>query len=528
VIPLTTGLDRLLADGARRLAGRPYALLAHGASVTAELMPAHLALARSAAGAPALLVAPEHGYYGVEQDMVPSESSADPWTGAPIASLYGDSAESLRPDPSLFDDVELLVVDLQDVGSRYYTYAATAIWAAEAALAAGREVWVLDRPNPLGGEAIEGGTVHPGFESFVGAFALPVRHGLTLGELVRLEARRRGFPEGLTVWRMSGWERGRLWEETGRPWIAPSPNMPTAATAALYPGGCLVEATTLSEGRGTTRPFHLVGAPGVDPVRVAGRLAERLARDAPGDPGVVALPTYFRPGFQKHAGSACGGLELARRALRVRRRPARDRPADRERSLPPGARERRRARGVDRGLALGRGGVPRGAPGAPAVPGARAGLRSRRDGGRVKRIHLLRYEGEPAALEALFAAVRAEGMRAGWLQADPERREEGPAGDAVEAGAFRAAAVAPGRVASVKRVAGPPVLRDLLREHFLGCTLVVVRPGGAGSALDAELSEAPILEPVGESLRVRPPGQAALDLAPEALAARLRRPRPWG
>ena len=310
MIPLTTGLDRLLADGARRLAGRPYALLAHGASVTAELMPAHLALARSAAGAPALLVAPEHGYYGVEQDMVPSESSADPWTGAPIASLYGDSAESLRPDPSLFDDVELLVVDLQDVGSRYYTYAATAIWAAEAALAAGREVWVLDRPNPLGGEAIEGGTVHPGFESFVGAFALPVRHGLTLGELVRLEARRRGFPEGLTVWRMSGWERGRLWEETGRPWIAPSPNMPTAATAALYPGGCLVEATTLSEGRGTTRPFHLVGAPGVDPVRVAGRLAERLARDAPGDPGVVALPTYFRPGFQKHAGSACGGLEL--------------------------------------------------------------------------------------------------------------------------------------------------------------------------------------------------------------------------
>ena len=146
----------------------------------------------------------------------------------------------------------------------------------------------------------------------------------------------------------------------------------------------------------------------------------------------------------------------------------------------------------------------------------------------MKRIHLLRYEGEPAALEALFAAVRAEGLRAGWLQVDPVRREEGPAGDAVEAGAFRAAAVAPGRVASVKRVAGPPVLRDLLREHFLGCTLVVVRPGGAGSALDAELSEAPILEPVGESLRVRPPGQAALDLAPEALAARLRRPRPWG
>lgn len=307
---LLTGLDRLLADGARGLAGRPYALLAHGASVTAELAPAHLALARSAAAAPALLIGPEHGFYGVEQDMVAARDGTDPWTGAPIASLYGDSAASLRPDPSLFEDLEVLVVDLQDVGSRYYTYAATAVWAAEAALAAGCEVWVLDRPNPLGGEAVEGGAVQPGFESFVGAFALPVRHGLTLGELVRLEARRRGWPDGLTVWRMAGWERRMLWEATGRPWIAPSPNMPTALTAALYPGGCLVEATTLSEGRGTTRPFQLLGAPGVDPVRVAARVAERLAADSPGDPGVAAVPTYFRPGFQKHAGAACGGVEL--------------------------------------------------------------------------------------------------------------------------------------------------------------------------------------------------------------------------
>jgi uncharacterized protein YbbC (DUF1343 family) len=310
MVGLFTGLDRLLADGARRLAGRPYALLAHGASVTADLVPAHLALARSAAGPAALLIGPEHGFYGVEQDMVPAGGSTDPWTGAPIASLYGDSAASLRPDPGLFAGVEVVIVDLQDVGSRYYTYAATAVWAAEAALAAGREVWVLDRPNPLGGVAIEGATVRPGFDSFVGAFAVPVRHGLTLGELVRLEARRRRLPAGLTVWRLAGWEREHLWQETGRPWIAPSPNMPTAATAALYPGACLVEATTLSEGRGTTRPFHLVGAPGVDPVRLAGRLAERLTGEAPGDPGVAAVPTYFRPGFQKHAGASCGGVEL--------------------------------------------------------------------------------------------------------------------------------------------------------------------------------------------------------------------------
>jgi hypothetical protein len=145
----------------------------------------------------------------------------------------------------------------------------------------------------------------------------------------------------------------------------------------------------------------------------------------------------------------------------------------------------------------------------------------------VKRIHLLRYEGEPAALEALFTAVRAEGLRAGWLQEDPERREEGPVADAVEAGAFRAAAVAPGRVASVKPVAGPPVLRDLLREHFLGCALVVVRPGGAASAFEAELVEVPALETAAGSLRIAVPGQGALELSPQGLAARLRRPRPW-
>lgn len=311
---IATGLDRLLAQAADRLGGRRYALLAHGASVTADLRPAHLALAREA-GPAALLLGPEHGFYGVEQDMVPAESAPDPWTGAPIASLYGESEGSLAPDSALFTDVDLLLIDVQDVGSRYYTYVATAVWAAEAALAAGTEVWVLDRPNPLGGERIEGALVRPGFESFVGAFHTPVRHGLTAGELVRLEALRRGWEgsaDGLTVWRVEGWERTVTWEETGRPWIAPSPNMPTAATAHLYPGGCLIEATAVSEGRGTTRPFHLVGAPGVDPPKLAARLEERLAADGgPGaDPGVAAIPTYFRPQFQKHAGAECGGVEL--------------------------------------------------------------------------------------------------------------------------------------------------------------------------------------------------------------------------
>ncbi len=301
-----TGLDRLL-DDVTRLAGRRYGILAHGASITRDGRPIHLALAASPAGPPSALFGPEHGYYGIEQDMIAAEGGTDPWTGAPVLSLYGDSEGTLRPSPSAFSGLDLLLIDLQDVGSRYYTYAATAIWAAQAAMSAGCEVWVLDRPNPLGGERIEGSLLAPGYESFVGAFRLPVRHGLTLGELFRLEAQRRrwiGTRAYFTVWYMDGWTRAMSWEETGLPWIAPSPNMPTVATAEVYPGGCLVEATELSEGRGTTRPFQLTGAPFIDPKRLAEEMNGRNL------PGVTFVPTYFRPQFQKHRGAVCGGVEL--------------------------------------------------------------------------------------------------------------------------------------------------------------------------------------------------------------------------
>lgn len=297
-----TGLDRLLADPSV-LAGRRYGLLAHAASLARDLRPIHRALARDA-GPPAALFGPEHGFYGIEQDMVAADGGHDPWTGAPVVSLYGDGEHTLRPCPCTFTGLDLLLIDLQDVGTRYYTYAASAVWAAEAALGTGCEVWVLDRPNPLGGEVVEGNLPRPGYESFVGAFRLPVRHGLTLGELVRLEARRRGWGEGLRVWEIDGWRRGMRWEESGLAWVAPSPNMPTLATALVYPGGCLVEATELSEGRGTTRPFHLTGAPGIDPPALADALT---ALDLP---GAAWVPTYFRPQFQKHRGQLCGGVEL--------------------------------------------------------------------------------------------------------------------------------------------------------------------------------------------------------------------------
>ena len=300
---ILTGLDRLLADK-EALAGRSYGLLVHAASVSAGLVPAHLALAAAGAGAPALLLGPEHGLYGIEQDMVPSADQVDPWTGLRVVSLYGDSERSLRADRSLFSDLDLLIVDLQDVGSRYYTYAATAVWAAEVALGEGCEVWVLDRPNPIGGMVVEGNLRREDFESFVGAFEMPVRHGLTLGELMRLEAARRNWPKGLRVWDMAGWHRSMLWEETDRVWMAPSPNIPTARAALVYPGLCLLEGTELSEGRGTTRPFELAGAPGVDAVRLAHELNAR------GLSGVRFVPTFFRPVFHKHAAEVCGGVEI--------------------------------------------------------------------------------------------------------------------------------------------------------------------------------------------------------------------------
>ena len=299
---IATGLDRLLAE-VSQLGGRRYGVLAHAAAVTHGLRPIHLALAE-AGHPPAALFAPEHGFYAVEQDMVPSADQRDPWSGVPVLSLYGDSAASLRPSPSAFAGLDLLLIDLQDVGARYYTFAATAVWAAEAALAAGCEVWVLDRPNPLGGVVVEGNLPEPGFESFVGAFRIPVRHGLHC-ELVRSASAARALARPAALLDQSGWRRDMLLLELERPWVAPSPNMPSFATAVVYPGMCLIEATELSEGRGTTRPFLLAGAPGVDAVALATRLSGREL------PGVCFLPTLFKPQFQKHRGEICAGVELA-------------------------------------------------------------------------------------------------------------------------------------------------------------------------------------------------------------------------
>jgi uncharacterized protein YbbC (DUF1343 family) len=250
------------------------------------------------------LLTPEHGLDGVAQDMEAVADRRDPITGVEVRSLYGDDAESLAPAEDDLRSIETLLVDLPDIGARYYTFAATMDATMAACERAGIGVMVLDRPNPIGGTAREGGLVRPGFESFVSQLPTPARHGLTLGEISLLLQRERYPNLEVTVVPCRGWHRSDWWDATGLPWVPPSPNMPTLDTATVYPGLCLVEATNLSEGRGTTRPFHLVGAPWLDAEEVVTALRKLEI------PGLAFRAARFRPLFQKHAGSVCSGVEI--------------------------------------------------------------------------------------------------------------------------------------------------------------------------------------------------------------------------
>ena len=287
-------------------------VLCHPASVTSELV--HIVDRLIAAGVrPQRLFGPEHGVRGEAQDMVGVADGRDSRTGIPVTSLYGETFESLTPTAADLEGLDVLVVDLQDVGSRYYTYVWTMALALGAATRSGVAVIVLDRPNPLGGVAIEGGTVRDACTSFVGLGAVPVRHGLTIGEVARLVAA--GMPWGgtrfaqpldcdLAVVPARGWRRAMTFAETGLPWVMPSPNMPTPDTALVYPGQCLFEATNVSEGRGTTRPFEIVGAPFLDGNAWAAALEKAKPQ------GLRLRPIVFRPTFHKFAGKPCGGVQL--------------------------------------------------------------------------------------------------------------------------------------------------------------------------------------------------------------------------
>lgn len=296
-----TGLDRV-ADGdleaVRSIAGRNVGLLAHAASVDRGLRPAAAVLEQAGARIRALF-GPEHGFSGAAQDMigVGTRSAAE----LPVYSLYGDDVSHLSPKPEWLRDLDAIVIDLQDVGARYYTYVWTAALTMKAAAAVGTEVVVLDRPNPLGGARVEGAPQREGYLSFVGLYPVAVRHGLTIAEVMQWVCDREGLDrEALHVVRMDGWKRAMEWGDTGLPWVMPSPNMPTFDTARVYPGGCLVEGTTLSEGRGTTRPFELWGGPEVDPAALRGLDLH----------GATLRPVEFMPTFHKHAGRPCRGVQV--------------------------------------------------------------------------------------------------------------------------------------------------------------------------------------------------------------------------
>src|SRR5437588_6479022 len=236
-----TGLDRLVAERFARLRGMRVGLVAHPVSVDQHLRHACELLAAADGVRLAAVFGPEHGLLGVAQDLIGVRDGDDPLTGLRCHSLYGENFASLKPTAEMLRDLDVLVVDLQDVGSRYYTFQATMLYCLEAAAAHGLKTFVLDRPNPLGGAAVEGPALRPGFESFVGLHPLATRHGMTIGELARLFRAERRLTGELLVVPCQGWSRSMYFDETGLPWVVPSPHMPTRSTAIVYPGHCLLE-----------------------------------------------------------------------------------------------------------------------------------------------------------------------------------------------------------------------------------------------------------------------------------------------
>ncbi len=297
-----TGLDLVEQQWPADLRGVRAGLLAHPASIDRLFNHAVDVFRKARKFRLAAIFGPQHGIHGQTQDnMIEWEGFHDKDTGLPVFSLYGNVR---KPVPAMLDPIDALAIDLQDVGSRYYTFIWTMDLCMEACREAGKTVIVLDRPNPINGSMTEGPVLEPSYASFVGLKPLPVRHGMTIAEIAGY-LHRTYYPDlDFRIIPMQGWTRPMWPDSTGLPWVIPSPNMPTPDTALVYPGMCLLEGTNLSEGRGTTRPFEIFGAPFIHPGTIVNVLKEfRL-------PGVVFRPLSFQPTFQKHAKILCGGAQI--------------------------------------------------------------------------------------------------------------------------------------------------------------------------------------------------------------------------
>jgi uncharacterized protein YbbC (DUF1343 family) len=314
-MPVRLGLERLLDGPDRKLiTGQRVGLVCNPASIDSRIVHASDRLG-SGDWTLAALFGPQHGFRSdLQENMIESPHAQDAKRRVPVHSLYSETRE---PTAEMLADLDVLVIDLQDVGTRIYTYIYTMANCLRAARRHGIRVVVCDRPNPINGNDIEGAPLDPAYASFVGQFAIPMRHGLTIGEAARLFNDHFGLNAAVDVVPMDGWTRGMYWDDTGLPWVLPSPNIPTLDTAIVYPGGVLFEGTLLSEGRGTTRPFEIIGAPWIDGERFAEAMNRRNL------PGVSFRPVFFEPTFHKHMQTPSGGCQVhvtsrsAYRSLRV-------------------------------------------------------------------------------------------------------------------------------------------------------------------------------------------------------------------
>ena len=299
---IATGLDQFGQEYWKRFRGQSLGLLANQASVDHNLQNAKDVISSLLPGQLKITFGPQHGFTGEDQDnMVETEDYVDPALHIPTISLYGKKTDRLS---HFLDTIDLLVIDLQDVGTRVYTFIATMLFCLKEAAKAGKRVLLLDRPNPLGGVIVEGNLLRPEFYSLVGPFALPMRHGMTMGELANLFIDVFQIDCELTVLPLKGWFRHMLWKDTGLRWVMPSPNMPLSETAQVYPGQVIWEGTNISEGRGTCRPFEIFGAPFINPFVIKKQLASEDME------GCYLQEYYFRPTFNKWKNERCGGFMI--------------------------------------------------------------------------------------------------------------------------------------------------------------------------------------------------------------------------